>query len=140
MSERLDTLARILVDRRDVKDETERAAKKAKKEYEAAEQDIWNALDDENVTSMNFDLPDIGKVQIQKRQTVRGIVTDKEAAIAALRELGLDEGMLGVEEIRKAPLNEHVRDLLQSGQEFPAGIDYTQKSYVSISRKRGSND
>lgn len=134
--QRLDTLARIVVDKREAKDEAVAAEKLAKKEYASAEADFWETMDDLGLTTFTADLGDgYGKVQIQRRETVRGIVIDKEAAVAALREMGLDEGLLGTPEIGQAALSEHARDWLASGQQFPEGIDFTKRRYIALSRK-----
>lgn len=136
MSERRDTMARTLIDKRKAKDEAEAKADAAKRAYKQVEQEFWADMAEEGMTTFTSDLgPGYGKVQFQKRQTVRGIILDKDKAAESLREEGLDDGLLGAPEIRKAALNEHVRDLVAAGQPLPEGIDFSDTKYVSISRK-----
>lgn len=136
MSERIDTIARQVVDAREARDAAKLAFDNAEDEYRQAERALWDHMDEIGHTTFTNDLgPGYGKVQFQKRETLRGIVTDKDAAIKALKDADLDEGFLGQPEIRKAALNEHVRDLLAAGQTLPEGVDFTRKAFVSISRK-----
>lgn len=136
MSARLDTLARQLVDLRTAKDDTERAAKKAKSEYKAVEAEFWENMEDQGLTTFTADLGEgYGKVQFQKRETIRGIVRDKARAITALTEMNLEDALLGTPEIPQGALSEHVRDWLASGQEIPDGIDFNPTRYVSQTRK-----
>lgn len=136
MSERLDTLARQLVDLREKHETAEAAAKKAKKAYKAAEADFWEHMEDQGLTTFTSDLgTGYGKCQFQKRETIRGIVRDKDAARKAIEEMNLEDSLLGGAEIQQGALSEHVRDWLAAGQEIPAGIDFNPTRYVSLSRK-----
>lgn len=136
MAERLDTMARRLVDLREKKDETERIFKKAKKEYKAVEAEFWEHMEDQGLTSFNQDLGDgYGKIQLQKRETIRGIVRDKTAAIKALQEMGLADALLAPFDIPQGALSEHVRDWLASGQEIPDGLDFNPTRFITLTRK-----
>lgn len=136
MSERLDTLARQLVDLREARDKASAAEDKAKKAYKAAEADFWEHMEDQGMTTFTSDLGEgYGKCQFQKRETIRGIVRDKDAARAAIEELHLEDALFGGQEIAQGALSEHVRDWLAAGQEIPDGIDFNPTRYVSLSRK-----
>jgi hypothetical protein len=136
VSERLDTVARVFVDKREERDRLKASYEAAEKEFKSAQQDMWDHMDDQGLTTFTQDLgPGYGKVQIQKRETKKGIVIDKARAVQAIREAGLEEALLGESEIRQAALSEHVRDWLASGQEMPEGVDFAVRRYVSYSRK-----
>lgn len=137
MAERQATRARRLVDLRRKRDATAKAASTAEKKYDEAEKDFWESLDDEEQSSVTLELGDgYGKVQLVRRETVTARVIDEDAAVAALEDEGLAEGFLGGPKIRKKALNEHVRDLLQSQQALPDGVDFNARRYIAITFKK----
>lgn len=136
MSGRIDTLCRKFVDKRTARDKAKAAFDKAEKEFKATQESVWDHLDDIGLTTFNIDLgPGYGNVQFQKRETIRGIVKDHDKATAALQALGLEDALLGKPKIHQAPLTEHVKDLLEQGEQLPEGIDFNPTRYVSMSRK-----
>jgi len=133
---RLDTLARYLVTRREAFEKAEKEAKRLKDEYKETQADFWETMDDQGLTTFTADLgPGFGKVQFQKRETIRGVVKDADKAAAAIKELGLELELLGAPKVHQKVLSEHVRDWLQSGQALPEGIDFNPTRYVSVTRK-----
>lgn len=136
MSDRLDTLARYLITRRKAYEEAKKKTDKLEKEYKETQADFWETLDDQGMTTFTADLgPGFGKIQFQKRETIRGVVKDPEKAAASLKEAGLDAELLGAPKVHQRALSEHVRDWLQSGQALPEGIDFNPTRYVSVTRK-----
>lgn len=135
MAERLDTLARQMVESREKRDTTATAAKSAEKAYKEIERDFWEHMSDLGLTTAKLDLPGIGSVQFQRRETIRGIVTDHAAAVKALVDGGLDDALLGDRKIQQRALNEMMRSWLDSGQPIPEGLDFNPSRYVSITRK-----
>jgi len=136
VSERIDTLARKLVDKKEAKDRTASAAKKAEEEFKSVQELIWDHMDDQGLTTLTIDLGDpYGKVQFQKRETIRGIVKDPVKAAESLKALGLEDALLGEPKVHQRALSEHVRDWLASGQTIPDGIDFNPTRYVSVTRK-----
>ena len=136
MAERTDTLARALVDAREEKDRTEKIADSAKKRYKTLEREFWEHLNDIGQTTGTFDLGEgYGKVQFQKRETIRGIVTDHEKAVQAIIAAGYDDALLGPQKLQQRALNEQMRTWLNSGQPIPEGLDFNPSRYVSITRK-----
>lgn len=136
MSERTDTLSRRLVSKREARDKAKAEYEVLKDEYREVEQAIWEYMDDQGMTTMTLDLgTGYGKVQFQKRETIRGIIKDPEKAAETLTEMGLDDALLGARSVRQKALSEHVRDWLAAGQKIPEGLDFNPTRYVSISRK-----
>lgn len=135
MTERIDSLVRELVEKREARDRAKNEHEGAKKAYAAVEESIWEYLDEHSQTTATFEIEGIGKVQIQKRETIRGTIKDPAKAAESIKALGLDDALLGGPSIHQKALSEHVRDWLASGQKIPEGLDYNPTRYVSISRK-----
>jgi hypothetical protein len=136
VSERIDTLARALVTRREARDKAKNEHDRAKDAFEETQQAIWEHMEEHGMTTMTLDLgTGFGKVQFQKRETVRGIVKDPEKAVASIKDLGLDDALLGPQKIQQRALSENMRDWIASGQPIPEGLDFNPTRYVSISRK-----
>lgn len=136
MSQRPDTLARQLVDAREKRDDANQKAKKAEKAYKDLEREFWETMSDVGQTTATFDLGEgYGKVQFQRRETIRGIVTDPEAAVQAIIDAGLGPALLGPQKVQARALNEQMRSWLDAGQPIPNGLDFNPSRYVSITRK-----
>lgn len=136
MSDRLDTLARYLVTRREAYEKAKKEADRLEKTYKETQADFWETMDDQGLTTFTADLgPGFGEIQFQKRETIRGIVKNPEKAAESLKEAGLEAELLGAPKVHQKVLSEHARDWLQSGQAFPEGVDFTATRYVSVTRK-----
>lgn len=127
---------RELAELREASDIAKAAEKKASKAYREAEAQLFAELEDAGITGrQSFDFGgDLGKISFQRRSTTYGRLIDKDAAIAALKEAGLDE-MIFQESVREKRLNELVRDRLEAHADLPEGVDYYQRKGISISRK-----
>jgi hypothetical protein len=136
MSERIDTLARALVTRRDKRDQLKRDYDNAKADFEGVQADIWEHMEEQKITTLTLDLGEgFGKVQFQKRETIRGIIKDPDKAVKSIEAAGLGDALLGERRIIQKALSENMRDWLASGQQIPEGLDFNPTRYVSISRK-----
>jgi hypothetical protein len=136
VSERLDTLARDYVRKREAYEKANAEKKRLEEQRNAAQDAFWEALEDQGMKSTTLDLgPGFGEIQFQRRETIKGIVKDPSAAAAAIREEGLADELLGEQKVRQKVLSEYVRDWIASGQSLPEGIDFTPTRYVSITRK-----
>jgi hypothetical protein len=136
MSERLATLARRLMEKRVRRDDTKSEAARAERDYRQEEAAFWDRLDDEGLPSLDLELGEpYGRVQFQRRATVRARVLDKTRLAQALIDAGRGQELIDEVALRGAPLNEYVRDLLRSEAEFPEGLDFTTTRSVHISRK-----
>lgn len=136
MPSRLDTEARKLVDRRKANDTAQAEAKRTKKALVEQETAFYDLLEAENLPTATLDLgPEYGRMQFGRRSTIYSRVIDAETAIEALKAAGRGEEMIK-NDLRKAPLNEMVRDLLENGQPLPAGIDYSETKYVQVTRRK----
>lgn len=135
MAERAVTIARRLVAKKQRMVEAKAKAEQAEKDYKAVERDFWELMLDENRTSDTLDLGEpYGRVQFTRRETIRGNVIDKDAAIAALREQGLDEALVDTK-IRQGALNDLTRRWVRTG-EFPAGLDFSSTKYITVTPKK----
>jgi hypothetical protein len=135
MSERLDTEARVLIDRRAANDKAQKAAKGTKLLLDEQQQLVHKLLEDLGMKTATLELgTGYGTVQVGRRQTIRSRVFDMEKALAWLSAHGRREEMTR-DEVRKAPMNELVRECLETGQPLPEGVDYTTTPFVQVTRK-----
>jgi hypothetical protein len=127
-----------LIELKREKDRLKIAFEDAKRAYTAAERDLWHHLDEDlGVKTITLELGEPhGTIQLQRRETIKGRVIDDEAAVAALREMGLGEAVLkDIPQVRQKVLNEHVRDILKSGGDLPEGVDFVPTRYISVSKR-----
>lgn len=137
---RLDTKARQLIDARKDAKAKETVADKAKAERDRIELELWDALRQEhgaNISTITMDLGEgYGVVQLQRRETITAEILNKDVAAESLEQLGLAPGMLGEPTIRKKPLNQHVKELKEAGQQPPDGIGIRSKKYITVTFKK----
>lgn len=135
MSERLDTEARQLIDRRLANDRAQKAAKLTKLRLDEQQELVHKLLEDANMKTANLELGEgYGTVQIGRRETIRSRVFDMDKALAWLEENSRREEMTK-DEVRKAPMNELVRECLETGQPLPDGVDFTTTKFIQVTRK-----
>lgn len=133
--ERLNTQARRYLEAEERASELEAAAKDARDEANDLQREFWDRLDEDATPTVTCDLGEPhGRVQFQRRETIRATILDKDAAAVALREEGHDY-MLEPVGFRKQPLNQEVRERLRSGRALPDGVDFSRTRYVTISRR-----
>lgn len=137
MASELPQRARRLIEAKDKYEAEKLAFEDAKRKYRALEAEFWQHLDEDlGVTTLTLELGEpFGKVQLQKRETIKARVIDAETAADSITAAGLGDAILqDVPGVRQKVLNEHVRDWLKSGADLPEGIDFTATRYVSVTR------
>lgn len=134
--ELLETLARAVIDRRAAYDKAYKEKVKTENAKKAAESDLNEAMARAKMPGATLDLgPGYGRVQFNREQKVNSSVFDKDAAIAYFEEHGLATGYVeGV--VRKAPLNQLIRDRMESGEELPPGIEPRITKYVKVTKRK----
>lgn len=134
--ELLETLARRVIDKRAKYDEAYKARVKAEKEKKAAEADMNDAMAKAKLPGATLELgPGYGNVQFNREQKVNSSVFDEEAAIAFFEEKGMGPGYVQGK-VRKAPLNQLVRESLENGQELPPGVEPRVTKYVKVTKRK----
>jgi hypothetical protein len=134
--ELLETLARAVIDRRGEYDEAYKKKAKTEKSKKAAEADLNEAMAKAKLPGATFDLgPGYGRVQFNREQKVNSSVFDKDLAIAYFEEKGLATGYVEGA-VRKAPLNQLVRETLEQGGELPPGVEPRITKYVKVTKRK----
>lgn len=134
--ERRVVAARRLIKAREEKDATEAVFKRAEAKFKQEQGAFWEAMHDSSETTVTLELGDpYGKVQFQRRQTVRGRVLDKVRARESLEKLHLTQAITEPVAIRQGALNDHVREWLKNGDPIPDGLDFSRTRFVTITRK-----
>lgn len=134
---------RRLMELRDKRDEAKKAEKKAEAEYREAEAELFEKLTDPETGDIRrippVDLgPPFGRVAFQARETPYGrIIPGMEAeAMEYFRARQIAEEMTEPK-IKKARLNELVRERLEGDGSMPPGIDFYHNRGVTITREKG---
>lgn len=136
MSElRLDTAARKLLDLRADHKKKDQAAKAAKSELDEHQRVVFDLMRGMGLETTTLNLGEgYGRVQIGRRETIRSRVIDLDAALDAFEsEARVDE--ITKTEVRKAQLNELVRERLETGQPLPEGVDFTRTPFIQVTRR-----
>lgn len=132
----LETLARAVMDKRAVYDQAYKAKVKAENEKKAAEADLNEAMAKAKMPGTTLDLgPGYGRVQFNREQKVNSSVFDKDLAIKYFEERGLATGYVEGT-VRKAPLNQLVRETLENGGELPPGVEPRITKYVKVTKRK----
>lgn len=133
---RLDTLGRKLLDLRAINDKAQAAAKKAKADLDGHQRQVFDAMQDLGLKTTTIDLgPGYGTVQLGRRETIRSRIIDLDTALDAFeREARTDE--ITKTDVRKAVLNELVRERLETGQKLPDGVDFTRTPFIQVTRRK----
>ena len=137
MAERISTKARRFMDIKEKRDRLKIEYEEADRKFRDAEAALWLAIDESEQKSGTWDLGDgYGEVQFTRRETTTSTVLNAEEAEKALEAEGLADAILGPRAVRKKVLNEHVRDLLKTGQPLPQGIDFHKRRYLTTTKKK----
>lgn len=133
VSDRLDSAARKYVKARRKAEKSEADAKRDAEKLEQEKQAVMDLMEDLNQPSTVLDLGgDIGRIRlVLPKPTIYSRIIDKDVAIASLEELGLTEAALDFE-IRKAPVNEMIKECIEHGQEIPDGFDYSESKRITL--------
>lgn len=132
---RLDTLARRVLEARREYEDKRKAKTKAEEKKDDAERALHDELVKQKMPSATLDLGPLGRWTFGRRSTIRSRIIDRETAIKSLAGEGKSDGYV-VTELRKAPLNELVRERLETGEALPDGIDFSETKYVQATKKK----
>ena len=125
------------------KEQTAVAAKRAKSEWEEAEQDLQELMAESGVEgALKLDLGEPwGVVSFTRRETYYASIYDKEAAAEYFRELGMEQEVKEPT-ISKQRANEEVRRLIEENQSaeigsvLPEGISFYVDRGVTVKRQK----
>jgi hypothetical protein len=131
VSESLSREVTKLVTLRGDADRAEAIADEAKSAHDAQQQLVWSLLEDMGVSSVKIEV-DGRQLGIQKRETIRSRVIDRDVLIDALEQAGRTDEMVFTD-VRKRQLNELIRECIEQGIELPAGADFSSTKYITIS-------
>lgn len=124
LSERLEHLRAL----KEKAAELERLALQAKDDMKQFERQVWDLMADDNDNrSARY-----GDYTFARKETDYGQITDREAFIAWAKENGHTE-FFEEREVKRF-VNELVRDALDSGHEFPPGVGFYSRPYISITK------
>lgn len=96
---------------------------------------VYDVMKDQGTETTTLNLGEgYGRVQLGRRETVRSRVIDLDAALDSFEsEARVDE--ITKTEVRKAQLNELVRERLETGQPLPEGVDFTRTPFIQVTRR-----
>lgn len=134
--ELLETLARRVIDCRETYEKARKEKAKQEKIMKSAEADMNDAMAKAKMPGATLELgPGYGKVQFNREQKVLSSVFDEPAAIAYFKEHGMETGYVQGK-VRKAPVNQLVRESLENGQELPPGIEPRVTKFVKVTKRK----
>jgi hypothetical protein len=116
---------------RQEKDETRKAADKAKLAYDKAHMALWDRMDATGVGNITID----GTLYSFNKPKVHGTVADK----SAFYEWAVTEGNapeLFDTEPRQALVSERVRQMIDNGEPLPPGVNFYTEQRVSQRKAR----
>jgi hypothetical protein len=134
--ELLETLARRVIDKRADYEKARKEKVKQEKLMKSAEADMNDAMAKAKLPGCTLELgPSYGNVQFNREQKVNSSVFDEEAAIKYFEEKGMLPGYVQGK-VRKAPVNQLVRESLENGQELPPGIEPRVTKFVKVTKRK----
>lgn len=102
-------------------------AKTAKEQHDAAEAALFAQMRDRGLLTLRTD-----SGTFTCKETIYGNINDIDAFAKWADAQGLSDEFLKLAP-EKRRINELVRDLLQSGEELPEGVNWYPKEYIGIS-------
>lgn len=136
MARTLRTEGRKLIDLRTKSEKADKVAKDAKAKLATQQRVVFDLLGAEGIKTTTIDLGgDYGEVSFGARRKIFARVFDLDKLIDALREEGREDEAIK-HDVRKAPLNELVRERQETGEKLPEGLDFSDTPYVQITRKK----
>lgn len=134
---------RRFMELRDVRDHTKQTAKTAEEAYREAEAEMWEQLAPPDPNDPDYKLSPTkvplgqpwGTVTLGPRETHYARVIDADDAADHYENRGLVEEVSTMK-FNMGRLNEEVRQLIESGEKMPDGIDYYTKRFVAVSRPK----
>lgn len=128
---------RRLMELRDIRDTTKKAAETAEEEYREAEADVYAALEESPVTgSTKVDLGDPwGVVSFYPRTTIFGKIIDPNKAQEHFEQRAMVDEISAPKFVMKR-INEIVRDAREQDIPMPPGISWYERRGVTITRQK----
>lgn len=134
--ELLETLARRVIDKRADYEKARKEKAKQEKLMKSAEADMNDAMAKAKLPGCTLELgPGYGNVRFNREQKVLSSVFDEEAAIKYFEDHGMLTGYVQGK-VRKAPVNQLVRESLENGQELPPGIEPRVTKFVKVTKQK----
>lgn len=134
--ELLETLARRVIDCRAEYEVARKEKVKQEKKMKSAEADMNDAMAKAKLPGCTMELgPSYGNVRFNREQKVNSSIFDEEAAIKYFEEKGMLTGYVQGK-VRKAPVNQLVRESLENGQELPPGIEPRVTKFVKVTKHK----
>jgi hypothetical protein len=132
----LQSMARRLVELRNKRDQTKKAASDAKKEFEDFQADMLERVKKSPVKgSRNVELgDDMGEIRLTPKSTKYGRILNYDDALKYFEERNKDKEYVR-EEFRMARLHELVRECIEQKKPLPPGVDFYTKEYFQITFK-----
>lgn len=132
---RLETLARAVLDRRAEYEAAHKKKVKAEKAKKAAEFDLHVALEKSKQKGTTLELGEgYGTFEFRREKKTSASVFDKAAAIEYFKAHDMLDGYVEGT-VRKAPINQLVREFDETGQELPPGIEPRITKFVSVTKR-----
>lgn len=136
MAKVLKSEARKLLKLRDTAKKADTEAKRAKDARNAQERVVSDLLEDQDVKTTTIDLGEpYGEWKVGRRKKIFSRVFDLDKLLEALRAEGREEEAIK-HDVRKAPLNELVRERLETGEPLPDGLDFSETPYIQMSKSK----
>lgn len=129
------SLARQLVELRTRRDETDKAAKAAKKEFEDFQRELLERVNASPVKGSRLvEIADGVTVRLTPKSTKFGRILDRTQAVAYLEEHKLDKEVIK-DDFRMARVHDLVRRHLEQKKPLPPGFDFYTREYFQITYK-----
>jgi hypothetical protein len=137
MARTLQTEARKLLKLRADNDKKQKAAKKSKVKLDAQQRVVYEMMEAEGQKTVTLELGgEYGTISLGRRKKTFARVLNIDELLASLRAEGREEETIK-HDVRKAPLNELVKERLETGQPMPKGLDFSDTPYIQVTKKKG---
>lgn len=116
----------------------DKQTKAAKEKLDAAEIEVHEAFEADGVKGqLKIDVGEPwGVVAFQPGQTIYANVYDPEAYEKWVRKNRRGRELLGEPQVRKKPLNQLIRRMLQQRGRMPDGVEHRRTRYITVTRQR----
>lgn len=128
---------RRLMELREKRDETKKAAETAESDYREHEAEVYEALEENPVKgTLKVDLGDPwGIVSFSPRETYFGRIIDDAKALEHFEQRAMVDELTSPKFVMKR-VNEIVRDVREQGGDMPPGLDFYARRGVTITRQK----
>lgn len=129
---------RRLMEARELRDETKKAAESAEKEFRAIEAEVFEEFEEAAVQgTVKVDLGDPwGVVSFRTRETYYGTIIDEEAAAEYYEQRAMMDEVSAPKFVMRR-INEEVRARIEAGDmDMPPGVSFRANRGVTITRSK----